>query len=49
MSGDCHRMEIHRASPLFVLKPEEVDKLRDAARRILTRSKDLQRLLGDLR
>ena len=33
----------------FVLKPEQVDHLRDAARRILTESKDFQRLIEDLR
>jgi len=32
----------------FALKPEEVDKLRDAARRILTKSKEFQRLVHDL-
>ena len=32
----------------FALKPDEVDKLRDAARRILTQSKEFQRLLRDL-
>ena len=32
----------------FVLKPEEVDKLREAARQILTQSKEFQRLLRDL-
>jgi NTE family protein len=32
----------------FVLKPDEVDKLRDAARRILTGSGEFQRLLRDL-
>lgn len=33
----------------FVLKPGEVDHLRDAARRILTESKDFQRLINNLR
>jgi NTE family protein len=32
----------------FVLKPDEVDKLRDAARRILAKSKEFQRLVHDL-
>ena len=32
----------------FVLKPEEVDKLRDAAHQILTESKEFQRLVHDL-
>ena len=32
----------------FRLKPEDVDKLREAARRILTNSKEFQRLLNDL-
>ncbi len=33
----------------FRLKPEEVDKLRDTARRLLRKSEDFQRLLRDLR
>jgi NTE family protein len=33
----------------FVLKPEEVDKLRDAAHRILVQSPDFQQLLKDLK
>lgn len=33
----------------FVLKPEEVDRLRDTARRILTKSREFQRLMEDLR
>ena len=32
----------------FRSKPEEVDKLRDAARRLLRKSEDFQRLLRDL-
>ncbi len=32
----------------FRLKPEQVDKLRDAARRLLRKSEDFQRLLRDL-
>jgi hypothetical protein len=32
----------------FVLKPEEVDKIRDAARRILSKSEEFQRLMKDL-
>ena len=33
----------------FKLSDEEVDKLRDAAHRILTQSEDFQRLLRDLK
>ncbi len=33
----------------FILKPEEVDKLREAARRILAKSHDFQQLIGDIR
>ncbi len=33
----------------FRLQPEEVDRLRDAARRLLRKSEDFQRLLRDLR
>jgi hypothetical protein len=32
----------------FRLKPEEVDKLRDAARRLLRKSESFQKLLRDL-
>jgi len=32
----------------FRLKPEQVDKLRDAARRLLRKAEDFQRLLRDL-
>jgi hypothetical protein len=32
----------------FRLKPEEVDKLRDAARRLLRKSEGFQKLLRDL-
>jgi hypothetical protein len=32
----------------FVLKPEQVDELKDAANRILNGSREFQRLLSDL-
>jgi hypothetical protein len=32
----------------FRLKPEEVDKLREVGRRLLTRSEEFQRLIRDL-
>jgi NTE family protein len=40
---------LKRLPTSFALKPEQVDQLRDAARRILTGSKEFQRLVRDLR
>jgi hypothetical protein len=42
-------MHFKRLPTAFMLPPEEVDKSRDAARRILAESKEFQRLLLDLR
>jgi NTE family protein len=42
------RSYFKRLPTSFALNPEQVDKLRDAARRILTESKEFQRLLRDL-
>ncbi len=49
LDDEVERTFFKRLPTSFVLKPEEVDKLRDAAGRILTGSKDFQRLLQDLR
>ena len=49
MNNETERTYFKRLPTSFVLKPDEVDKLRDAARRILTESKEFQRLLQDLR
>lgn len=48
LDDKAEREFFKRLPTSFVLKPEEVDKLRDAARRILTSSKEFQRFLGDL-
>ena len=40
---------LKRLPTSFALKPEQVDHLRDAARRILTQSTEFQRLVRDLR
>jgi len=48
LNDEADRKYLKRLPTSFVLKPEEVDKLRDAARRILTESKEFQRLLRDL-
>ncbi len=48
LDSDAERSFLKSLPTSFVLKPEEVDKLRDAARRILTSSKEFQRILGDL-
>jgi hypothetical protein len=42
-------MHFKRLPTAFKLPPEEVDKLRDVARRILVESEEFKRLLGDLR
>jgi NTE family protein len=49
LNDDAERGILEHLPTSFVLKPEEVDKLRNAARRILTESKEFQRLVGDLR
>lgn len=49
LDDEAERTFFKRLPTSFVLKPEEVDKLRDAAGRILAKSKDFQRLLRDLR
>jgi NTE family protein len=45
----AERSYLKRLPTSFVLKPDEVDKLRDAARRILRDSREFQRLLRDLK
>jgi NTE family protein len=49
LDDEAERSFFKRLPTSFVLKPEEVDQLRDAARRILANSKEFQRLIGDLR
>lgn len=48
LDDEAERSFLKRLPTSFVLKSEEVDKLRDAARRILAKSLEFQRLLGDL-
>jgi NTE family protein len=48
LNDDAERSFLKRLPTSFVLKPEEVDKLRDAARRILSESREFQRLVRDL-
>ena len=48
LDDEVERHYFKRLPTTFVLKPEEVDKLRDAARRILVKSRDFQRLVRDL-
>lgn len=48
LNDEAERRFLKRLPTSFVLKPEEVDGLRHAARRILSDSKDFQRLLRDL-
>jgi NTE family protein len=49
LDNEAERSYFKRLPTSFVLEPEQVDKLRDAARRILASSKDFQRLIKDLR
>lgn len=49
LDDEAERTYFKRLPTSFVLKPEEVDKLRDAAGRILANSRDFQRLRRDLR
>jgi NTE family protein len=48
LDDEAERSYFKRLPTSFVLKPEEVDRLRDAARRILTNSKEFQRLIKDI-
>ena len=48
LNDDAERAELKRLPTSFVLKPEQVDHLKDAARRILNESKEFQRFLRDL-
>jgi NTE family protein len=49
LDDEAERGVLKRLPTSFALKPEQVDQLRDAARRILTESKEFQRLVRDLR
>ncbi|NTW38101.1 MAG: patatin-like phospholipase family protein [Syntrophobacteraceae bacterium] len=49
LEDEAERSFLKRLPTSFVLKPEEVDRLRNAARRILSESREFQRLLRDLR
>ena len=48
LDDEAERHYFKQLPTSFALKPEQVDKLRDAARRILTKSKEYQRLVQDL-
>jgi NTE family protein len=48
LDDEAERSYFKRLSTSFVLEPEQVDKLRDAARRILTNSREFQKLVRDL-
>lgn len=48
LEDDVERSYLKRLPTSFVLEPEEVDKLRDAARRILGDSREFQRLVREL-
>jgi NTE family protein len=48
LDDDAERSVLKRLPTSFVLKPEQVDHLKDAAHRIVKQSREFQRLLGDL-
>jgi len=48
LDDEAERSFLKRLPTSFALKPEEVDRLRDAARRALSESPEFQRLLRDL-
>jgi len=49
LKDETERMHFKRLPTAFKLPPEQVDKLRDVARRILVESEEFKRLLGDLK
>ncbi len=49
LNDETEREALKRFPTSFVLKPEQVDQLKDAAHRILNESSEFQRLLRDLR
>jgi NTE family protein len=49
LEDETERMDFKRLPTSFSLKPEEVDQLREVAHRILVRSEEFQRFLGDLK
>jgi NTE family protein len=49
LDDEAERNFLKRLPTSFVLKPEEVDKLRDAARHVISESKEFQRLLRELK
>ena len=49
LKDEAERMYFKRLPTSFKLKPEQVDKLRDVAHRILVNSEEYQRFLNDLR
>lgn len=48
LGDEAERNYFKKLPTSFVLKPEEVDKLKDAARRILANSREFQQLMKDL-
>jgi len=49
LPDESERSYFKRLPTSFVLKPEEIDKLRDVAHRVLVQSPDFQQLLKDLK
>jgi len=48
LDDEAERTALKRLPTAFALEPEQVDQLRDAARRILTKNKEFQRLVREL-
>jgi NTE family protein len=49
LKDEAERKYFKRLPTSFKLKPEQVDKLRDVAHRILVDSEEFQRLLRDIK
>ena len=49
LKDETERMYFKRLPTAFKLAPEQVDKLRDVAHRLLVNSEEFQRLLGELK
>ena len=48
IENELERKHLKNLPTSFYLKPEDVDRLKDAAKKILTQSKEFQNLIKDL-
>ncbi len=49
LEDESERMYFKRLPTAFKLRPQEIDKLREVARRLLVDSEEFQRFLSDLK